>query len=103
MEEMSERKAPASTSSAKRTKCEIVEDRKVEPCWALDQAIEWDVRGKGLRYVQLTKLHTGNFGDGHGFVTMHSGEFKKKGVVLNHCPFCGTNISAHMKTVGVPA
>lgn len=29
-------------------------------------------------------------------ITVHSGEYSKKGLVANFCPFCGENISWHL-------
>lgn len=82
-----------------RAQCSINERGQVQPCNALGQAIEYEnVAGKGLRFVRLTKLdEKGDFGNGRHFVTVRSGEFVKRGIILNFCPFCGSDIGSHMK------
>lgn len=78
-------------------KC-AVEGDAVDPCPVLARAIEFQSReGKGLRFVQLIDLAT--WLPTRSFVTVRSGEFVKQGIVLNFCPFCGTDISTHTDSV----
>jgi hypothetical protein len=79
-------------------RCTVNDAGQVAPCSPLKRAGEDFYRGKGLRYVRLTKLASGGFQDGQSFFALHSGEFKSKGVVINFCPFCGNNIGSHLKT-----
>lgn len=75
-----------------------VTDGRLKPCNPLNMAIEGPNlgRGKGVRFMQLTILGSGNFADGRSCATIKSGEFAKRGVILNFCPFCGADIGSHM-------
>lgn len=73
-----------------------IQGNHLRPCWALDKAFT-EYRGKGIRFVQLTSLVT--MKPSSSFATLHSGEFVKRGVILNHCPFCGEQISHHVGAV----
>jgi alkyl hydroperoxide reductase subunit AhpF len=53
-----------------------------EFCEALDKAFD----GNKLRIAQIGNFETHESFD--RYVVLHAGEFKKKGVVLNYCPFC---------------
>lgn len=77
-----------------------IEGERVRPCWALSDVLE--EAGKGIRYIQTMKL-TGE--NGRGFVAVFGGAHKKRGLVLNYCPFCAealTQPRTPESAVGVP-
>lgn len=77
--------------ASERTKC-VVEGDALLPCWALARADD-DGR-KGLRSRQIVDLRTGTITS--TLVAIHSGDFVKKGIVANYCPFCGADIASHL-------
>jgi hypothetical protein len=77
----------------------LVENRFVRPCTsltrALDKACPESSRAKGMYVQHILDMTTGEYS--MSFVKMKLGEFLKRGVVVNVCPFCGVNISNHIK------
>jgi hypothetical protein len=77
-------------------RCRVRDDRFVEPCEFLGRAIQSRHgpfhRGGGIVLHNLVRLDT--LKASRTFVTVRSGEWKAKGIVLNFCPFCGTQIDA---------
>ena len=71
----------------------------VRPCSSLLRALEGNASGlgrsKGLFHDHLLNLETGEHS--MSYVKMKLGEFMQKGVIINFCPFCGINISDHIK------
>jgi len=78
-----------------REKCAVDCIGTVTPCAPLDRCTDSIYkRGSGVQRVSLMIFGDDPHEDGktirHSYA-LKSGEFKK-GVVLNFCPFCGTNI-----------
>ncbi len=65
-------------------------------CPGLFQALEVDGR-KGIRILTVYHMPTGK--PTRKFATLYSGDYVKSGVVLNFCPFCGTNLDKIHKIV----
>lgn len=77
-----------------RKQCHVTKRQgKLQPCKALGMALADG--GKGVRYRQLYQLNN-KCREGASFCTLHSGEFTKRGVVMNFCPFCSRDISSHL-------
>jgi hypothetical protein len=75
-----------------------VEGRLVRPCTSLERALDQgspSSRSKGLFMSEVIDLETGKFT--MSFIRLKLGGFSKKGVVINFCPFCGRDISGHIK------
>lgn len=80
-----------------KPKCQI-QDNAVVPCGALDVALNPD-EGKRLGLHQPTLFSF----DDHGTrmtkpIRLRSGGYLKKngfnlGIIINHCPFCGSDIA----------
>lgn len=77
----------------------LIEGRFVRPCTSLTRALEGQSSGagrsKGLFLEHIMNLTTGEYS--MSFVKLKQGEFLKDGIVINCCPFCGINISNHIK------
>jgi len=80
-----------SQETRKRHRCEVQGERFVEPCWVLDEMAQSS--GKGINIWRAV----GPAGPSRTFMTLHSGKHAKKGVAMNYCPFCGTDISAPLR------
>lgn len=73
-----------------RRKCRVLKSDQLRPCASLERVIDYK-----LRFHQLINLTTG--ADSGSFVALYLGAHKKRGVLLNFCPFCGTDIGSHIK------
>lgn len=71
----------------------VVEDGHLKPCDALFRALEHGGRGKGILPIEVFSVSTGEFT--RSGVALRSGDFAKRGIVLNYCPFCGADIGSH--------
>jgi hypothetical protein len=69
-------------------KCTVRDGRFVEPCVSLRKVID----GARVKLVEYTDFNT--MQPSRSFVSIHAGEFKKNGIVLNCCPLCGARIDA---------
>jgi hypothetical protein len=73
--------------SKKKLKCRFHPAKGVvQECWAITKAANTSHARRGLDMSQFVNLE--------GRVTrtlavLYNGDFKKNGVVLNYCPFCG--------------
>lgn len=76
-----------------------IEEKFVRPCTSLTRALEKNSssrgRAKGLFLDEIMDLTTGQLT--MSFVRMKLGDFLERGVIINVCPFCGINISNHLK------
>ena len=77
-----------------RSKCKI-EDNHVIPCETLEGILNMDNARKGVSIVQLTNVDTGD--KTRNMVCAYSGEYQKRGMILNYCPMCGAKISSHIE------
>ena len=59
------------------------------PCDTLEKMIQ-DTRGKGVSYFTLSNIETGKVT--RSAANLKSGEFSKRGVLMNFCPFCGNAV-----------
>jgi hypothetical protein len=76
----------------------MVIGRQVRPCTSLNRALDSghpSSRSKGLFLSEVMDLNTGE--TIMSFIRLKLGGFSRKGVVINVCPFCGLNISEHIK------
>lgn len=73
--------------------CLIKPGRQIAPCRGLTEVIgrSHNDAGGGVRIAQLVKLTT--FEASRQIVILHSGRHNKKGIVMNFCPFCGTDLT----------
>lgn len=74
------------TNEKLKSSCEWV-DHSLEPCVFLSRALDDKV---------LQDQHTLNketMEERKAFVSLHSGNYKKRGIVINFCPFCQEDIS----------
>lgn len=72
-----------------RAKCEV-DGGRLTPCSPLDKAMAPEANhGQGLVFAIIMNFRTG--AERHG-VMAKSGEFKKRGLMLRFCPWCGTDI-----------
>lgn len=88
---------PTKKADAVRPRCQV-RGQIVEPCTTLDKAIGAQ---RALRYHELMQVTTGRVTG--SFVSLYTGEFVRRGIILNVCPFCATNISEHLDRRQVPA
>ena len=56
-------------------------------CQGMSRAMEFS--GKGLRVLTLSDMEAN---DARHLATLFSGDFKKRGIIINYCPFCGTRL-----------
>lgn len=76
-----------------------VEKGKIEPCDSLALTFKTGIDSSpGVEFCALK--HDGEKEIACNFVVLKSGKFKIKGVVLQHCPFCRTDISSHLPEPG---
>jgi hypothetical protein len=76
-----------------KRKC-FVENNRVVCCDRLLEAQEESFTKKGISLQSYVDLETGKISK--NCVIVKSGDFSKKGIVLNYCPFCGEPISQHI-------
>lgn len=67
--------------------CRVRDGAFVEPCVTLARAV-----GKAVEHMHYVNFKTGK--PSRSFVVLKSGEHRAEGIVMNHCPFCGTRIDA---------
>lgn len=76
-----------------------IEKQFLRPCTSLAPVLEpgspTHARSKGLFLDVLLNLKTGEHS--MSYVKMKLGKFLSKGMVINFCPFCGVNVSNHIK------
>lgn len=72
-----------------------VENGILKPCEAMDKALQYDYRAKGIGYMSFRNLNTGEVTK--SVAVIHSGNLPKQGLVANFCPFCGADISYHVR------
>ena len=70
-------------------KCAKVNTNAPRFCFGMQKVLEV---GGSARLRVTTYLNMTTQKISRRFVTLHSGEFRKQGVVLNHCPFCAAKI-----------
>ena len=78
-----------------RTNCQVRDGRFVEPCLTLQKQIEYCSnagRFKGLFVLTYTNIHTRELS--RSMVGIKTGQTGKGGLLLNFCPWCGSDISA---------
>lgn len=78
-----------------RLNCSVRDGRFVEPCCTLQKQIEYCTnagRFKGLFALNYTNIHTRE--PSRSMVGIKTGKTDKGGLLLNFCPWCGTDISA---------
>lgn len=74
-------------------KCSVSEDgNHIHPCRMLTSVFECDSIKKGIVQYQLHNTQTGK--PSRTFFIAKSGDYKKNGLALNFCPFCGEKIDA---------
>lgn len=81
-------------SEVNQIKCKVIDGKFVEPCDTLRQAAEFNYcrhNQKGIIFNTLTDLKTRE--PSRSFFMFKSKDFPK-GMCLNFCPFCGTQIDA---------
>lgn len=64
----------------------VTKGPRIAICEALSEALD----GKVVKQVQLTNVRTGE--PTRQLIVLHTGEHRKKGIVMNHCPFCGGDL-----------
>lgn len=77
----------------KRQFCELDEAKRiVSPCWALESIVDGrnSEKRKGAFVWETINLNTGKVS--RRYYGIKSGEHKTRGLLFNHCPFCGTQI-----------
>ena len=79
----------------KRVRC-VVNDGRLEPCDALGMAFGEPNR-KGVAPLVLFSLNT--MATRLAGAVLRSGDFAKRGVLMNFCPFCGVDIGSHLNRV----
>lgn len=79
-----------------RHPCEV-EGMFVSPCTTLDRAITHTTQTKaaGVRLITYTDMRT--MEATRSMVVLATGDLRPDGVVMNHCPFCGVDISHHVR------
>jgi hypothetical protein len=86
-------------SEEKPWPCSIPEGGLLKRCWALEAAIEKNVSesssSRGVFLRELISLDTGK--DVSCYVVLKTGSLTSKPLVMNFCPFCGTNIHEHLR------
>lgn len=81
-----------------RERC-VIEDKRLTPCVALERALEYDSKhGRGLFPIEIFAVAVGFVRSG---VMARSGEFARRGIILNYCPFCGADIGSHLAEASV--
>jgi hypothetical protein len=60
-----------------------------EKAWCPGMSRSMEFSGKGLRTLTLADMKAN---DARRVATLFSGDFKKRGIIINYCPFCGTNL-----------
>ena len=71
-----------------------IEDRILSPCYALHSLLVAPSVKRGLYFQPFINLEDGEV---TSTCVIAKSELHKNGVVVNFCPFCGLNISEHMK------
>ena len=69
------------------------ENKMLKPCSTLSKAMEGlaNSRAKGISLIVLSVHGTPS----RSAAVLRSGDFKKDGIIINFCPFCGENVSKH--------
>lgn len=62
----------------------------VQPCETLRGALD------GQRVNHLTLANMATFEPTRSMVVLKAGEYRKRGIVMAFCPFCGVDISRHL-------
>ena len=78
-------------------KC-VIQGDKVVPCDTLNNAVDnlYTRCRKGIFELLVTSILLDDWSvKGYG---VKSGKYVKQGIMFNYCPFCGTDISSHLKT-----
>lgn len=76
--------------------CRVVR-REVQPCKFLSSALEPLGAPFGQRLKMTTLIDRKSHKFSRSMVVLHSGDHRKTGVVVNNCPFCAADISAHVR------
>lgn len=63
----------------------------IKPCANLRDAIDRDRVGIVTWANMATFKHTRNV------AVLYAGKWRKQGIVMRHCPFCGEHISPHLE------
>lgn len=78
-------------------KCKV-RAHDIQPCPPLRDSMEASVGNKGILFHQFYNVKTHK--PSRAVVSVRSGEYMKKTIAFNYCPFCGVDIIGHMDTVG---
>lgn len=76
-----------------QSKC-TVENRLIKPCQTLSEVTS-DYQGhykKGMSIMPLTQLIDKDFVHTKDYLIVKNGQYAKKGIVCNFCPFCGEKV-----------
>ena len=70
------------------------------PCLTLERALDDNAptRRGGLVYFEVVNVATGE--PARSIAIAKTGDFKKQGIVLKVCPFCGADIFSHWQSAG---
>lgn len=78
-----------------RDRCHIEGDL-VYPCADLEAALEpGNTLKQGISMMVLYNLR--DLKPARSGVVLRSGQFKRKGIMLTYCPFCGERIGEHLE------
>lgn len=81
--------------------CEVTGAGFVSPCYALDGASQPHApRGSG---VFVAELMDKNWKRTRDLYSLRSGDHRKKGIAMNFCPFCGTQLRPASELISEPA
>lgn len=75
-------------------RCQIV-NGILHPCETMDKALQENYTAKGIGYLEIRNLTTRKVTK--SVAVIHSGNLPKQGLVANFCPFCGADISHHVR------
>ena len=65
--------------------------------WCPGMSRSMELSGKGLRTLRISNIEA-NYSK--RIATLFSGDFVKRGIVINFCPFCGKNLKKIHETKG---
>lgn len=61
-------------------------------CFGLSEALNHQGAASGIVPFEFVRLDGKHEGRGRRLIGAKSGKHRKKGLILNYCPFCGTRI-----------
>lgn len=71
------------------------EDGLLQPCSALEKAIEDHAPSTHKGLIMFTPVDLNTFKPSKSVVYVRSGDFTSYGIVLRYCPFCGSDIYSY--------